>query len=267
MEIDPEQNPKTADELFLESLVGDYDDEAAWNAVHTLRQRGTDEVFHLAVRYCQSEIPKHRARGLDVLSQLGAGKQLSERPHFGDSVSMSISRLADPDPLVVRSAAWALAHLKGSQAARALIKMKSCPDFEVRWAVAHGMSGCEEPEAIRTLIELMEDTNDEVRNWATFGLAMAANEDGSGQLGTLDSSEIRDALRKRLADSFGEVRDEAVWGLARRKDRSALRILMERLDSEEWIAGDEMAAAEILGLRHDAPVDDFRKGLRDLLDV
>jgi glutathione S-transferase len=63
------------------------------------------------------------------------------------------------------------------------------------------------------------------------------------------------------------VRNEAVWGLAMRKDRSGLRILLERLDSEEWIAGDEMAAAELLGLPREASVDDLRKGLPDLLDA
>jgi HEAT repeat protein len=86
-------------------------------------------------------------------------------------------------------------------------------------------------------------------------------------VGTLDSSEIRDALLKRLDDSFVEVRDEAVWGLARRKDRSGLRTLLERLDSEKWIIGDEDAAVEVLGLMREASVDDLRKGLRELLDA
>jgi hypothetical protein len=127
MEIDPEQNPKSVDELFLESLAGDYDDEAAWNAVRTLRVRGGDEVFRLAVAYCQSEIPKRRVPGLDVLAQLGAGKPLSERPHFNESVSIALSRFGNPDPLVVRSSAWALAHLKGTRATRALIGNEVLP--------------------------------------------------------------------------------------------------------------------------------------------
>lgn len=265
MEVDRDKDAKTAHELFLASFEGDYDDEGPWDAVRELRRRNTDEVFQLAAGYCRSETPKHRARALDVLGQLGAGRPLSERPHFSESVSTALVHLRDEDPLVIHSAAWALAHLKDERAVAALIEMRRCPDPDVRWAVAYGMAGSERPEAIRTLIELMEDDNDEVRNWATFGLGEAYVEDGSGRLGTLDSSEIREALRKRLSDSFGEVRDEAIWGLAQRRDPAALQLLLERLDSEHWISGDEMAVAEILGLAHGTPIEDLRRGLRNLL--
>ena len=131
--------------------------------------------------------------------------------------------------------------------------------------MACGMSGSQRPEATRTLIGLMEDNNDEVRNWSTFELGIAFMEDGSGRLGTLDSVEIRNAFRKRLNDSFGEVRNEAIWGLARRRDPAALQLLLERLESEHWIAGDETAATEILELKHDTSVEDLRTGLRNLL--
>jgi len=110
----------------------------------------------------------------------------------------------------------------------------------------------------------MEDDDDEVRNWATFGLA-SASVAGPGRLRTLDSIAIRDALRKRLNDSFDEVRDEAIWGLALRKEPAALGILLARLSSEEWASGDEMAAAEVLELDYKTPVEDLRHGLRRLL--
>src|ERR1700733_12196127 len=107
---------ETVDELFLASFEGDYDDESAWNAVASLRQCNTEEVFQLAVTYSRSSFPKHRARALDVLAQLGAGKQLSERPHYGESVAIALAHLHDEDPLVVYSAVWALAHLNDSRA-------------------------------------------------------------------------------------------------------------------------------------------------------
>jgi HEAT repeat protein len=78
---------ETANELFLTSFEGDYDDEIAWNAVRSLRQLGTEEVFQLAAAYCRSDSPKRRARALDVLAQLGARKELSERPHLSDGTS------------------------------------------------------------------------------------------------------------------------------------------------------------------------------------
>jgi len=248
----------TADELFSASFQGDYEDEQPWDAVRVLRRRDSDQVFQTAAAYCRSEIPIHRARALDVLAQLGAGKPVAERHHFNDSVSIAAAHLDDEDPLVARSAAWALAHLQGERAISSLISLSKCADAQVRRAVAVGMAGSDRPDAINTLVELMEDDDDEVRNWATFGL-------GNVGFGSLDSPDIREALRRRLNDSFSEVRDEAVWGLARRRDPAALRLLMHRLNSEEWIDGDEMAAAEVLGLDYDAPVETLLTGLTNLV--
>jgi HEAT repeat protein len=258
---------ETTYELFLASFEGDYDDEAAWEAVQSLRRLDSDEVFQLAVAYSRSEVPKHRARALDVLAQLGAGKQRSERQHFDESVAIALAGLSDEDAIVVHSAAWALAHLNDDRAITALIEMRNHHDPDVRWAVAVGMANSERSEAIATLIELIDDGDDDVRNWATFQLGLASGEDGSGRLGTLDSSEIRDAFRKRIEDSFAEVRDEAIWGLARRKDPTGLRLLLGRLDSEQGIAGDEMVAAEILERNYDTPIGDLRDGLRRIIDA
>jgi HEAT repeat protein len=257
---------KTNEELFLASFEGEYEDEGPWNAVGVLRRRNSDEVFRLAAAYCRSEVPIHRARALDVLAQMGAGRPLPERPFYNASASLAISYLGHEDSLVVRSAAWALAHLQGDAATWALIGARKSADTQVRLAVANGMAGSEHPDAISTLMELMEDVDDEVRNWATFGLGHAGGESGPPvRLGTLDSPSIREALRSRLADSVREVRDEAVWGLALRKDSEGLRILLDRLSSGEWVAGDEMTAAEILELEYDVPKAVLQTGLRSLL--
>jgi HEAT repeat protein len=258
---------ETANELFLASFEGDYDDESAWNAVRSLRQRSTEEVFQLAVAYCRSDSPKRRARALDGLAQLGAGKQLSERPHFSESVAIALAHLHDEDPLVVYSAVWALAHLNDSRAVAALIEMRKHPDPDIRHAVACGMANSDRPEAISTLIELMEDENDEVRNWSTFQPAHSYVEDGPERPGSLTSSEIRDAFRRRLNDSFAEVREEAIWGLALRKNPMGLKLLLERLDCEQHSPGDAMTAAEIFDLGYDTPVEELRIGLRCLLNA
>src|SRR5262249_18408946 len=190
-------------------------------------------------------------RAWDVLAQLGAGKPLSERLHFSESVAIAITHLRHEDPLVVRSAAWALAHLNDGVSVTALIEVRKHHDPDIRQAVAVGMGNSQQPEAISTLIGLMEDDNDEVGNWATFELGMAYVDDGLGRLGTLDSSEIRDALSKRLNDSFSEVRAEAIWGLARRRDRTGLRLLLELLAGEDRANEDETTAAEILEREYD----------------
>jgi HEAT repeat protein len=161
-------DPRTTEELFQASLQGAYEDEAARDAVAALRLRGTEEVFHVAIKYIESAEPRERARGLDVLGQLGAKGQRSERPHFDASVAIAIEHLQDTDPLVVNSAAWALSHLGGEASISALIQMRDNSDPDVRQAIATGVVSQRE-DAIATLIELMDDSDDNVRDWATFG--------------------------------------------------------------------------------------------------
>jgi hypothetical protein len=250
------EDSRTTEELFQASLVGDCDDEAAWDAVRFLRWRNTEEVFKTAVRYCHSPIPLERARGLDVLAQLGAGRPQSERPHFDESVAIAIERLRDPNPRVLSSAAWALAHLGGDLAVDALVAMCSRPDPDVRWAVTNVLHGTERADAIATLIELMNDLDDNVRDWATFAL---------GTQCSVDSSEIRDALRKRLNDSYDDARAEAIWGLARRRDERGIKMLIAELGDPEHGRGHEKAAADALDLPFDTPTEELRDGLRKLL--
>jgi HEAT repeat protein len=252
------ESDKSNEELFRISMEGDYDDEAAWDAVGVLRRRNTEEVFQLMVQYCQSPAPRERARGLDVLAQLGAGRPLSERPRFEESVAISTEHLRDADERVVHSAAWALAHLGGEAAITALIQVRHSSDPDVRWAVANGLNGSERADAIATIVELMDDPNDTVRDWATFALGTQCK---------ADSNEIRDALRKRLNDSYKNARDEAVWGLAQHKDPQGLKILIDRLSADEWMAGDEMAAAETLEVPMDTPADELLVGLQQLVDA
>src|SRR2546423_14299928 len=85
--VNSERKPDAmkTEELFAASFVGDYDDEQPWDAVGALRRRNSEEVFQLAAAYCRSELPIHRARALDVLAQLGAGRPPAERPHFDES--------------------------------------------------------------------------------------------------------------------------------------------------------------------------------------
>ncbi|MCW5747342.1 MAG: hypothetical protein KIT36_14230, partial [Alphaproteobacteria bacterium] len=113
----------TTARLFAATLEGDLDDDAPWEAVTKLQVRGTSDVLDLALQYCESPDPKARARGLDVLAQIGAKNRSPESFSFTIRVDTAICRLADADPNVVQSAAWALAHLGGTRATTALAKL------------------------------------------------------------------------------------------------------------------------------------------------
>jgi len=66
------------------------------------------------------------------------------------------------------------------------------------------------------LLALMQDVDEEVRHWATFGL---------GVLGDLNSDEIRDALSQRTTDPDSDVREESLVGLAKRKDQRVTQLI------------------------------------------
>jgi HEAT repeat protein len=73
----------------------------------------------------------------------------------------------------------------------------------------------------------MSDKDSEVRDWATFGL---------GGLGDFDSPKIREALFKNLSDEDEDVREEALVGLARRKDPRSVPEVISALKDKDRAA-------------------------------
>jgi HEAT repeats len=211
------------DTLFAQTLSGDYDDDAPWEAVQALRRVGTQEVSEKAAEWCESTEPLIRARGADVLAQLG--KTVDHRsnnfPEETYSVIASmLQRETEARPLAAAIAA--LGHLDNPRAVPLVANFHSHPSPEVRFDVAFAL-GCfpNETLSVATLLHLMQDTDEDVRDWATFGL---------GVLGNSDSPEIRDALVQRLSDSNEDVREEATVGLGKRKDRRVLSVLLPLLE-------------------------------------
>ena len=58
------------DDIFAQTLLGDYDDDAPWQAVWSLRRIGTRNVFDEAVKWTESPKPLLRARGRDARQHL-----------------------------------------------------------------------------------------------------------------------------------------------------------------------------------------------------
>ena len=252
-------------QLFAATLIGELDDDAPCDAVSVLRLRGTPDVFELAREFCQAANPRARTRGLDVLAQLGTGRPAEERPFLEESVSIAIRHLEESEPEVVTSAAWALCRLATESAIDALIKLKSHPDPDIREAVARctDLPGC--PKGVSCLIFLMDDENEVVRDWATFGLGSLEAFSG-GEWRFPDSPEIRAALNNRLQDPYEDARREAIWGLAKREDLIGLKLLLEHLESESCWMGDRLAAEELLHVESDTPIEDLCRGLHRLLE-
>ena len=230
------------DELFAETLKGEYDDEAPWHAVHELRRIGSREVLETASAWCRSDEALKRARGADVLGQLGKTGDHVEN-NFPDEAFSAVAALAENEKEIqpLSSAIHALGHIGDGRAVPLLVRYSAHPEPEVRFAVAFaGGSFASEPQIVAVLLELVRDEDDDVRDWATFAL---------GAFCAADMPEISDALAERLNDSSADVVDEALAGLARRRDPRALPLLLERLRQPDVDDLTLESAGEMLGMR------------------
>lgn len=232
------------DDLFACTLMQDYDDDAPWQAVHALRKLGTRGVFDRAAAWCRSDDPLMRARGLDVLAQLGktADHPVHSFPEDAyDIVSELVQREKDLRPM--ESAIYALGHLNNVAAVPLIAAFHGHPSADIRFSVACSLGSFPNDDlSVETLLLLMEDHDEDVRDWATFGL---------GVQGDQDSPKIREALYRRLSDANEDVCEEAMVGLGKRKDQRVLPLLFAAVNGPEIKVRVAEAASLMLGMEAD----------------
>ena len=220
---------ETIDEVFERTLLGDYDDDAPWIAVRDLQHLGTREVLDRAVGWCRSVEPLKRARGADVLAQLGHTSEHPSGNYTGDRFAAISSLIKDESELQpLSSAIYASGHIGDERAVPLLVRYQSHSDPEIRFALTCALghfSG--DAAAVDVLVCLTRDEDQDVRDWATFGLS------SSVEFGGADSPAIREALIGRLDDSFEDARQEAITGLARLKDERVLPALLSALEQPQ----------------------------------
>lgn len=247
------------DDLFASTLKGDYDDEAPWQAVRALRKLGTRGVFDIAAAWCKSDDPLIRARGVDVLAQLGktADHPVNSFPEEAYAIiSELVQREKDLHPL--KSAISALGHLDNVAAVSVIAAFHGHANADIRFSVACSLGSFPNDDlSVETLLLLMEDPDEDVRDWATFGL---------GVLGDQDSSKIREALYCRLSDANEDVREEAMVGLGKRKDQRVLPPLFCALNGPEIKSRVAEAASLMLGMESDPEewgAEEYRIALKE----
>jgi HEAT repeat protein len=227
-------NSSEMEAFFAQALLGDYEDEAAWAAVHALRQDGNREIFERAAAWCLCDEPLKRARGAAILCQLRRAPATGVRGDgtkwrnpewmFRDESYALITKAlkTEDDPLVIDSMISALGHLYNHEAIPLILRYQDHPSEDVRFSVAFAL-GCfpNDPRSVEGLLKLTSDADEDVRNWAVFGL---------GVQGDADSPAIREALLRRLEDANEEAREEAAIGLGKRRDERLIPKLLEMLD-------------------------------------
>ncbi|MGL5446928.1 MAG: HEAT repeat domain-containing protein [Rhabdaerophilum sp.] len=118
------------------------------------------------------------------------------------------------------------------------------PDAEIRFQVALALGGRKESEAESMLLELMEDPDSEVRDWATFGIGSYVRRENR------DNPAIRQALLARLDDTDASTRAEALCGLdgLNHEDMESLIVLE---------LGHEIVSTGVFDLIADKPAERF----------
>jgi HEAT repeat protein len=240
---------EAADEVFARTLLGEYDDDAPWEAVRELHNLGTREVFDKAAEWCRSAEPLKRARGADVLAQLGRTPDHPANNFPEDSFAIvSLLIEIEEDPMPLSSAIFALGHIGDPRAVAILSRYQNHSDAEVRFALAFALGNfTDDATAVDVLVHLTRDEDEDVRDWSTFGIGARAAF-GIGALGEGDSPAVRDALIGRLDDSFEDVRQEAIAGLACLKDERVVPALQLALEQPEVPEIMIEAALHMLGL-------------------
>jgi HEAT repeat protein len=166
-----------------------------------------------------SDVDDERVAGWEIIDDLCNGRP----EHVKRSWEVARGRLnREDDPEVVESAVYALGRMASNdyerehvipEAREFLLMQADATSSDVRLAVSRELPWflgiAEDARVLSALIDLTRDPEDEIRDWATFGL---------GVLTDVDTADLRVALVDRLADDHEDTRDEAMIGLARRSD-------------------------------------------------
>ena len=191
------------------------------------------------------------------------GRTMETRKNaFPDESFATVNQLlaVETEAQPLASAIYALGHMDNPIAVPLIVKWAAHPNCDVRFAVACALGSLDhDPVSIRHLLGLMQDIDEDVRDWATFGL---------GNLGETDTPEIRDALMQRIDDPFEDARMEAFIGLGKRKDVRIIPMLLSVLDGDEVKVGYIDATEELLGVKGDEcrdwKISDYANRIREL---
>ncbi len=218
-------DPRTTEELIRIALSKDpdADNDEYWNPIKVLQYRLPLAIGRLE-GLVRSANPKNREVAATVLGQ----NSVKEKWDVSRCAGNLVAAIETEDSFkVLSSMIFALGHLEDKRVVDTVLPFTRHPNSDVRYATVHSLSRRDDSRAIRALVQLSSDEDFDVRNWATFGL---------GSMTELDTPEIRDALLNRLNEDDGEIRGEALVGLARRGDvRVATPLLNELANTNSEI--------------------------------
>lgn len=201
------------------ALTKDIDnDPDYWALVRSIQKR-LPQCLDAVATLCFLNEPRKRILATNILGQNSMqNKVVSEK-----CLELLFKMIqTGPDIPVLESILHALGHYETPEVITLLMKYAHHESGVIRLAVVHCLLSNNNDEVIETMIQLSQDSDPNVRNWATFGLGSSIDK---------DSEEIRNALAARLHEVDNEIRWEAILGLVVRADDRMIPVFLNDLET------------------------------------
>lgn len=139
---------------------------------------------------------------------------------------MLVAGLADPNPCVIAVALSGLSHTPVPEALPTMLTFVDHPHVWCRQKLAFALTHFidEGPHVTNALLKLANDDFEQTRDWATYDL----------QYSQVDTPEVRECLWRNAHDEDSLVVDEAMHGLARRKDKRVAALIEHYIKSGNY---------------------------------
>jgi HEAT repeat protein len=209
----------TDDELVRE-LLGDPDANRWLTLVSSFIRDDPSHARRLGESLLARATDAERALGADLLGQVATGDS-EQAPLIADVV---LKALAGHPPVdVAASLVTALGHTFDPRAKPAVLEYVNHPDADVRYSAAVTLPALGfDDDVLTALCRLSADENEDVRDWATFGLAQSKSTD----------PRVIEALLARADDPDDDTRAEAIFGLAQAHHASARSLIDHEMEGE-----------------------------------
>ncbi|TAK71013.1 MAG: hypothetical protein EPO13_00475 [Actinomycetota bacterium] len=203
--------------------TGDEEDDGISAALIRL----ADDDPDTAIAVCAAKIVESNAACRAVAAELlGYAADAAHRLRQPVAATLAAAADIESDTETLATMIRALARTAEPTCVPLLRKYAVSSGSQVRLSVVLALSelvvGVPDEATSAVLLDLMSDSDDDVREWATFvvGYQMA-----------MDGDRLRKLLYRALSDPSPAVREEAVRGLACRRDPVALPGLFQQLQA------------------------------------
>jgi HEAT repeats len=233
--------------LLLEQILED-DEDARYEAAGTLAVTYRPP-FADVLAWTEDTRPRMREMACYILGCTASAPDTPTKSEqiYPEAVPTLLERLEDTDEQVRLAAAGALGHHHAPESIPTLLRFVADPSEEMRYMIAFALGGTfgeweganrvYKPLVEQALLRLMDDADDDVRDWATFAI----------HLGEHDTPQTHARLWQALDDPNYDVRGEAAEGLAKFGDRSLIPRLQTLLADPDQLSPCFFLAARELG--------------------